>query len=237
MSDTVLLWLLNIGYLLYLAAYAVRDILWLRLLTIVGGFAVIPYFLKGGSMSSVYWTGTYVAINLVNLALLIHERRPVTLTPDQERLRMLLFRAFSPREFLRFVSPAEWRDTQLGQQLYMHGTVANGLMAILDGEAIVKVNDKEVARLHNGQFIGEMSFITGETASADVFAGENLRYVFWSRDTLDQVFQRYPHYQHILNSILGVDMAAKLDRSSDRDLADYEAKRASALKASHDQWQ
>jgi len=46
MMDNVLLWLLNIGYLVYLAAYVVRDIFWLRLLTIVGGFATIPYFLS-----------------------------------------------------------------------------------------------------------------------------------------------------------------------------------------------
>ena len=213
MMDNVLLWLLNIGYLVYLAAYVVRDIFWLRLLTIVGGFATIPYFLNNNTMSPVYWTSTYIIINVVNLALLMYERRPVNLTSDQERLRMLLFRAFSQREFLRFVTPADWRAGMPEERIVAKDTTPDGLMAILEGEAIVKVEDKEITRLRMGQFVGEMSFITGQLASADVFAGDNLRYVYWSRDTLTQLFSRYPHYQTVLNAILGQDMASKLKRT------------------------
>ena len=213
MMDNVLLWLLNIGYLGYFAAYAVRDIFWLRLLTIVGGFATIPYFLSNNTMSPVYWTSTYIIINVVNLALLMYERRPVNLTSDQERLRMLLFRAFSQREFLRFVTPADWRAGMPEERIVAKDTTPDGLMAILEGEAIVKVEDKEITRLRMGQFVGEMSFITGQFASADVFVGDNLRYVYWSRDTLTQLFSRYPHYQNVLNAILGQDMASKLKRT------------------------
>ena len=210
MMDNVLLWLLNIGYLGYFAAYAVRDIFWLRLLTIVGGFATIPYFLSNNTMSPVYWTSTYIIINVVNLALLMYERRPVNLTSDQERLRMLLFRAFSQREFLRFVTPADWRAGMPEERIIAKDTTPDGLMAILEGEAFVKVEDKEITRLRMGQFVGEISFITGQFASADVFADDNLRYVYWSRDTLTQLFSRYPHYQTVLNTILGKDMAIKL---------------------------
>ena len=72
MMDTVMLWMLNIGYLAYLAAYAVRDIFWLRLLTIAGGFATIPYFVSNDTMSPVYWASTYIIINVINLVLLIY---------------------------------------------------------------------------------------------------------------------------------------------------------------------
>ena len=38
-----------------------------------------------------------------------------------------------------------------------------------------------IAKLKRGQFIAEISYITGKTASADVEVGEGLTYMTWDR--------------------------------------------------------
>ena len=55
------------------------------------------------------------------------------------------------------------------------GLAGNGFYVILDGEASVRIANEERARLHAGDFFGEVSIFTGDPAGADVVvAGDEL---------------------------------------------------------------
>jgi len=67
----------------------VRDILWLRLLSILAGIALVPYFLYGEAQVlwvPMAWNGVFTLINLVQVYRLLTERRPVRLTEFERRL-------------------------------------------------------------------------------------------------------------------------------------------------------
>lgn len=68
--------LLNIANLLYLSAYFVRDILWLRLLSLVGATCLMLYFYVQPQpfMQVVYWNLLFVGINLYWVGRLALER-------------------------------------------------------------------------------------------------------------------------------------------------------------------
>ena len=51
----------------------------------------------------------------------------------------------------------------------------SGLFVILEGEAVVRVGEEEVARFAPGDFFGEISLLNGEPPSADVVALTMLR--------------------------------------------------------------
>lgn len=51
----------------------------------------------------------------------------------------------------------------------------SGLFVILEGEAEVRLDGQEVARLGRGEFFGEISALTGEAPNADVVAKSFLR--------------------------------------------------------------
>ena len=69
----ILVFLLNTGYIIFLAAFMAKKIFWLRLLTITGNFLVIPYYifyLEPPLWNTIVWVGVYSAINLVMLFII-----------------------------------------------------------------------------------------------------------------------------------------------------------------------
>ncbi len=68
--------LLNIANLLYLAAYFVRDVLWLRLLSLVGAGCLMLYFYAQPQpfMQVVYWNLVFAGLNVYWIGRLALER-------------------------------------------------------------------------------------------------------------------------------------------------------------------
>jgi CRP-like cAMP-binding protein len=62
-----------------------------------------------------------------------------------------------------------------GQRVLRQGLSGGSFFLILDGEASVRVNGDERARLGRGDFFGEISVLTGEAPVADVVAETLLR--------------------------------------------------------------
>ena len=79
--------------LLYLASYSVRDILWLRALTIVAAGLLIPYYyLQPAPLwIAIGWNLLFTAINLYWITRLLLQRRPVQLSSDEQQFRQLCF--------------------------------------------------------------------------------------------------------------------------------------------------
>lgn len=59
--------LIHIANLVYLASYSVKDIRWLRWLTLLGMAILIPYYLMWGLYAAAIWNVVFMAINLVRL--------------------------------------------------------------------------------------------------------------------------------------------------------------------------
>lgn len=89
--------LLHVANILYLAAFMVRDILWLRILTVVAAFCLITYFYMRPEplMPPIYWNLAFTALNVFWIARLLLERRPVNLSPEEQRLCELVFRTMT----------------------------------------------------------------------------------------------------------------------------------------------
>ena len=62
-----------------------------------------------------------------------------------------------------------------GQRVLRRGLSGSNLYVILDGDALVLVDGRELARLGRGDFFGEVSALLGEPPSADVVAQTPLR--------------------------------------------------------------
>ncbi len=69
--------LINIANILYLLAYFVRDMLWLRVLTVIAAVSLIVYFylLPDPLMTAVYWNTFFVGLNIYWVVRLLLERR------------------------------------------------------------------------------------------------------------------------------------------------------------------
>ncbi len=74
--------LVHTANVLYLASYSVRDILWLRILTVVAALFLIGYFYFRADplLAAIYWNLLFIALNLFWIGRLLWERRPIKLS-------------------------------------------------------------------------------------------------------------------------------------------------------------
>jgi CRP-like cAMP-binding protein len=62
-----------------------------------------------------------------------------------------------------------------GQRILREGLTGSGLHLILEGEVVVRLGDRELARLGRGEFFGEISVLLGSPPMADVVAASLVR--------------------------------------------------------------
>ncbi len=198
--------------IIYTSSYAVRDIMWLRILTVIAAFFTFPYFFFQDSplWSALFWQSMFIAINAVQLVILYRERRPVKLTEDEQRLHLMVFRSLKPREMLRLLDLAEWKKTDEGMTLIEEGTKNNKLYLLFSGTVEVKSEGQVRAHIRDGGFMGEISYITGQPTSADLVTMEPVKYLAWSKNDLDNFFDKHSAIKNVMWAILGYDMAEKL---------------------------
>lgn len=201
--------LIHAANLLYLFAFMVRDILWLRILTVIAAAFLIPYFLFRPEplMTPTYWNLVFTGLNLFWIARLLLERRPVTLSEEEQRLCELVFRTMTPREMIKLLKLATWEEAAAGACFVERGTPLDRLMVIASGKACVEVDGRNVAELQPGQFIGSISYVTEETAPANIVALEPTRTVSRAKPKLEAFMRKNPDLHSALKTTLAIDLA------------------------------
>ncbi len=215
MDNTLVGHLADLAAVLTMAAYLLKDILWLRMLTILSCFAGIAfnYFVPATPLWSViYWNMLFAVINIVQIAIIIRERTGINFTEEEKELHDTLFKNFAPFEFMKLMRIAKWLEAKQGEVLAVEKETLNAVMLIYNGLVGVETNGQEVVRLRDGNFIGEVSFITGGAATATVRALQPTRYIAWPKDAINQLLNRNPSMRLAMQSMLSTDLSKKLMR-------------------------
>ena len=194
-------------------AYLVKDILWLRVLTTFACVAgiIFNYYVHSTPLWVViYWNLLFLVINLVQIAIIMKERREVSFTEEEKELYDTLFKNFAPFEFMKLLRVGNWLEAKKDEVLIVEAKeLANG-MRIYNGIVGVEADGQLLTQLKDGSFIGEMSFITGGAATATVRAIVPTRYLSWSKADLSRLFQRNPSMRFAMQTVLSTDLTKKL---------------------------
>jgi hypothetical protein len=205
--------MLHIANVLFLLAYLVRDILWLRIITVIATASLIPYYFCC-AVSPLYgpilWNSLFISVNLVQIVLLILEKRPVFLSDKEMQLYRTVFSALKPREFTKLLSLAEWRTAKPGEVLLEQDQPVQALLLISSGSGVVEIDGRRVATVTSGQFIGEMGFLSEQVASAKVAASAPTEYLAWPAGKLRTLLFTTPMLHVKVQGILGCDLVDKL---------------------------
>jgi hypothetical protein len=204
--------LINAANLLILASFLVRDILWLRVFSIVAGFCFMGYAALDSVVKPepLVWNAIFITLNTVQVLRLLRERRPVVCTPDEERLYRIAFRALDLRAFCVLIRAGHWRDAKPGDTLVAQGETLERVMVLERGELSVQSNGVPIAQLREGRLIGEMSFLVGGQTSAAVIAQTDCRYVEWESQILRDLLEKHSELRAGVQCIIGRDLVAKL---------------------------
>jgi len=207
--------LVNIANLSYLVSYSEKDIFWLRIFAVLGGVVMLPYYYLQPTplMVPIYWGVAFIALNLFWVAKLFLERRPVKLTEDEQRLYQLVFRTVTPREMLKLLKLAKWEDKSVGETLIEEGGVAEHLSVFVSGKAEIQMQGKRLSDVREGEFIGEISFLTDKEMPVSVVTVEPVRQVSWHKHELRKFLKDKPELLSALELIFATDLSSALVES------------------------
>src|ERR1041384_4267294 len=185
----------HIASILTMVAYLLRDILWLRFLTILSCFAgmVFGYLVRGGPLwTYITWNVIFALINIVQIAIIIKDRTGIHFTEEEKELHETLFKKFAPFEFMKLMRIADWRQVAPGGIVTTEGQPLDEVMMIYNGLLAREVKGEKKAELKDGHFIGELRFISGGRGHAPVRAIEPTRYIAWPKKEINRLLARNP---------------------------------------------
>lgn len=207
----------HLGFVLIALSFLVRDMVWLRLLSVASQVVLIIYNYFGPPEPLwlvIVWSLIFLAINLVQIWLLFRERRPIAFSEQERELYTTVFRSFTPVEYMKLLRIARWSRVEAGQPLATAGQQLDELLLIYNGEASVRRGDQVLARLKDGAFIGEMEFFSRKAATATVIADRPTAFLAWSQTDLRGLLTRNPAMLATLQSVFSTDMVQKLAQAA-----------------------
>ena len=89
--------------------------------------------------------------------------------------QLALFADLTPSQLEGVVHSFDEEVFAEGQRVLRQGLSGGNVYVIIEGEASVRANGEELARLRRGDVFGELAALTGEPPSADVVATTMLR--------------------------------------------------------------
>jgi len=186
-------------------SFLVKDILWLRVVSILASlFSVLyNYFIPVEPMwLAINWNIVFVLVNLYHIAVIIYEKRPIKMAPKDKELYETLFRDLSPVEYLKISKVARWETYKSGEKIIRQGTPVLDLVLIYNGTVDVAVDGKEVAQLKDGQFVGEMSFLTEKPATATCIVKHDTECLVWKQPEFKELLKRNPSLYYTIQGLL-----------------------------------
>ena len=212
---------LSIGVLVYLAfifdmlGFMARDELWLRLLMLTASaFYLVYYFFVTDTplWDALITNGVLAGINLVMIVIVVLERTTITMSEEHAQL----YRSFSmltPGQFRRLIRAAEEAEATAPRSLTENGAPLDRLYYVSRGPVVVdKYGHK--TRIADQTFVGEIAYLTGGPATADVTVEPGAKYLVWPVEKLHELSRKHPALQVALAAQLNVDLAHKVAHSA-----------------------
>ena len=206
--------IIHLAYLITFVALSIKDVLFLRIVLSVACFLQVIYQLGFNNNPDIaVWNTLFLITNLIQVVKLIKDRAPIKIPDDIVDIYRTKFSHMTHREFLYFWSLGKQKDVT-DSTLIKEGEYQKSLFLILSGNASVSRDGRVIATLHRPEFVGEISFITREPASANVDAKSKLYYIEWDQEELRRVKAKNSSFWTKLNQCLGEDLARKIKHNS-----------------------
>ena len=203
--------LLNTGFLLNFIALGFREILWIRVLLTFGYFLrFFTHFNIIGNLNSSIWMMIFVVINLSQIFIILNERRVRVINKSIVDIYQNKFNNFSTYEFLNFWNLGCIKKFKKNDIIIKKNNKINSIFMILRGS--VGINNNQVS-LRRGSFIGEMSFLSQHSTSADVICNEDLQVIEWNNDILNNIKKRKNIIWIKLQNVFLLDLILKIKNS------------------------
>ena len=199
----------HLGYLFTFLALSVKDMLRLRIILAIAQILLGFYQLSVLRFDVVIWNTIFTIVNIYHIVRIINERKIVFIPDEIKDIYNDIFNDFTSREFMNFWSLGEYKKSS-DTLLIKEGEKQKHLYLILKGDVTVKRNKNILNTLGRGKFIAEMSLITDEPASANIYSNNNMEYITWNQTELKHFQSSNKNLWIKLHNILSKDLIDKI---------------------------
>jgi hypothetical protein len=205
----------HLPYILLIVSVLMRDITWLRIIAIVAG--LLRIYIRAEIVYdpvTVMWESALVVINVGQLLLLWWDSRHERMNEDEQFLARSVLRGESRATAIRLLRCGTWREVEAGTHLTVEGEKVPHLMFVAEGAARIVKGAETVAVCSRGDFLGEMSFVSGAMASATAVADRPMRIIAFDHEKLTVLLNRDPKVRRGLEASFNRDLINKLSKST-----------------------
>ena len=216
--------LVTVANVIYLFSYSVRDILWLRILTVVGATMLLPYyyFQVDPLWAAIAWNTVFILINIFWIARLLLDRRPVPFTPEEKRLYQLALRNMGEREAFNLLRLGHHASVPAEKVLLTQGEPVPALTLIIDGEVSVEMDGAHMDTLGEGRFLGSVAYLSKDKtykAPVTVRATKPTRVIAWQFPELERTVEKDTGLEIDIEASLGLEISRFLQTARTKLLA------------------
>ena len=132
------------------------------------------------------------------------------MSPKYKELYETMFKDMTPVEFLKITKIADWVHFKEGEVVTQQKHTVDTLNLIYNGTVNVAVDGIKVAELKDGQFVGEMSFLTEKPATATCVVKHDTELLVWKQEQFKELLKRNPSLYFTIQSLLSAQVSSAL---------------------------
>ncbi len=206
----------HLNYILVILSVSMSSMRWLRIFAIASGMVGVVYygFLVSDKISAT-WEGIFATVNAVQLAIVLLAGRRRSMTEDEELFIKTVMPTLEPNLRARMLKLARWQTKHPDAVLVEEGQAKPELVFIAKGAASVEKSGTIVGVCGPGDFLGEMSFLTGKPASATVRVANESRCCVFDPGVLKVLLEKNPSIRQTLENSFNRNLVGKLERMNE----------------------
>ncbi len=209
--DEFLIILFNLGNTLAVVAFVVRGPIMLRVLAVIGTTMQAFYygFISTGPIGhGVFWKTVMAVSATAFMIILIRERMGRPFAPELRGLAHEL-NLLNPGQLEKLFKVGMVRVAEGEPTILRQGEHPDELYYLLEGSATV-LKDGRTIPVDSGTFLGEIAFVSGGPATADVILAKDSTYFAWPVGKLKVLLAREDQIDIGLRGLINHDLARKI---------------------------
>jgi Cyclic nucleotide-binding domain len=210
---------LQLSYALLVAAVLAPRMTQLRLLVALAALLALGRALWIGDMVTALWAGLLLGACLFLLGRSWYESRNVRFTAEEKNMLDSLVAGISKSRARHLMDQGMWLSGKAGDVLTREGEPVEHLYFLAEGEAKVMSMGRQVGTCRAGDLIGELTVLSGETASATVILIGPARFWCAPADDLRPYVEAHEDIKRAIEHGFAMALKAKL-RASNRTIAE-----------------
>jgi len=203
----------HLSFVIVALSFLMRDIVWLRTLSIFSGLVGITYnfFIPVGPLwIPITWLSIFILINIYMIVSFFLSNRQTGFTEDDIYIWKQNFWGLSAEEFrsVRKIMKSELFSP--GGTIIKQGQETKKIFFIASGTLAVDIDGQTITTLTKGDIAGEMSFLSETSANANVKAVDQARCIAIEKVKLRNTMVRSPSFHLAITSLFNKNLLKKI---------------------------